>query len=68
MGKMSDAAKNAQREYLRSWRERNKEHIREYRRKWRAANKERVDEYCERYWERKSAKGVRNDAENEIDN
>lgn len=46
---MTEKAREAQREYKRSWREKNKDHIREYHREWEANNKERRKEYTKKY-------------------
>ena len=36
-------------EYMKKWREENKEHCREYDKKWREEHKEHHNEYCKRY-------------------
>lgn len=51
---MSSEAKMARREYMRQWREKNKEHYNEYMRKWKAKNKDKVKQYNKEYWERKA--------------
>jgi hypothetical protein len=45
--------KAAQNEYLRKWRNENREKINEYNRKWRAENKDKVQEYQDRYFLKK---------------
>lgn len=47
---MTDAAREARREYQRRWRKEHRFSIREYQRNWRAQNPGRVREYQERYW------------------
>lgn len=50
---MNDAAREARREYLRKWREKNREHIREYYREWSRRNPDKVRANAARYWSRK---------------
>lgn len=66
---LSEAARVAQREYIRKWRqkriesfspdelERYKEKNREYHRRWRAAHKDSIREAKIKYWEKKAAEG-----------
>ena len=66
---LTDAAKEARREYMRKWREENRQSIREYNRNWRRANRDAMNQYAknwrdanpektkgyrESYWERKA--------------
>lgn len=51
---MTDAARQARREYQRQWRKNNRAAIREYQRNWRNANPDRVKQYQEDYWVRKA--------------
>lgn len=66
---MTDAAKEARREYMRKWREENRQSIREYNRNWRRDNRDAMNQYAknwrdanpekmrgyrESYWERKA--------------
>ena len=66
---MTDAAKEARREYMRKWREENRQSIREYNRNWRRANRDAMNRYAkewrdanpdkvkgyrESYWERRA--------------
>ena len=57
---LSDAAKEAQREYKKNYREKMtpeaKEKDREYQREWRKKNSEKVKSYQEYYWERYALK------------
>jgi hypothetical protein len=49
---LSEAAKQAKREYMKKWREKNKEHYNEYSRKWKKENPEKVQKHQANYWER----------------
>lgn len=51
---MTDAAREARREYQRRWRKNNRAAICEYQRNWRNANPDRVKQYQEEYWARKA--------------
>ena len=42
----------AKREYMRKWREKNREKILEYDRKYRAEHREQFEQYNQSYWER----------------
>lgn len=59
---LSEEALKAKREYMKKWREKNKEanrkYNREYLRKWRKDpnNKEKIAKYQAAYWERQSKK------------
>lgn len=52
---MTDAAKDAQAEYARRWRERNPEKYKAAQKRWRENNREKVREIQRRYWTRKAA-------------
>lgn len=56
---LSEQAKKQRREYMKKWREKNREHVlkyqREYMKDWRKENKERIDQYNENYWNKKAA-------------
>lgn len=45
------------REYMREYRENNKEKLNEYQRDWRKANSEKVKQYNETYWTNKENGG-----------
>lgn len=47
-------AEEIKREYLRSWRAKNKEHIRKYAKEWREKNKEKLKQYEEKHWSKKA--------------
>lgn len=49
-----ELARRAQAEYLRQWRQKNRERVNQYNREWRAKNKDKVREYNRRYWLRKA--------------
>lgn len=46
--------RKAKREYMRKYREKNKEKVNKLNREWRKANPEKVKEYQERFWEKKA--------------
>lgn len=50
---MNSEAKAAKREYMRKWREKNREHYKRYQRSWRKANPEKVKQYQANYWAKK---------------
>lgn len=47
---MEDIAKKAKKEYQRTWREKNKEHIKDYKKRWSKENPEKIKTYQDRYW------------------
>lgn len=49
---MNEAAKAGRREYMRRWREKNREQYNAYQRSYRKENPEKVREYQERYYEK----------------
>lgn len=51
---MSEAAKKAQKEYLKAWRSKNKDKVREYNKKYRENNPEKIKAGQQRYWEQKA--------------
>lgn len=53
---LSEQAKKAKREYMRQWREKNKDHVNNYMKEWkkRPGNEEKVKESVNRYWENKA--------------
>lgn len=59
---MTDAAKESKRkymcEYMRKYREQNRERINAKQREWNAKNPDKVKAYNEAYWERKVTQNV----------
>ena len=53
---MTEAAKQARREYQRRWREKNRERIRQYDREWTKNNPDKVKAAQARFYERQAAK------------
>ena len=53
---MTDEAKKARNEYMRKWREENKEKVKEYNRNYRNRHKDRTVKSNERYWEKVAAR------------
>ena len=51
-------AKELEREYLRSWRNKNREHVNAYHREWRRKNPDKIKANKERYWMKKAAMEV----------
>lgn len=51
---MSEAAKKAQREYLRKWRAENKDKVQQYNKKFREEHPEKVKAARKNYWEKKA--------------
>lgn len=51
---MSESAKKIRREYMRKWRQENKDRIKDYHKKWRENNPEKVAEAQVRYWANKA--------------
>lgn len=49
---MSEEAKQAQREYVKQWRKRNRERVNAYQRDWNRRNPEKRKQYNAAYWER----------------
>lgn len=45
--------KDAKREYMKQWREKNKERIKEYKREWASNNKDKVQAINKRYYRSK---------------
>lgn len=52
---MTDAAKEARREYQRAYKQKNAARINAYNRAWRKDNPEKVREYNSNYWSKKAA-------------
>lgn len=50
---MTEEAVIARREYMKKWREKNKEKLSTYQKEWRKNNKDKVVEYQQKYWEKK---------------
>jgi kynurenine formamidase len=46
--------RRAKAEYMRAWRQRNREKVLAYNREWRKQNKDKVKEYNRRYWLKKA--------------
>lgn len=57
---MTEAAKEAKRNYCRRYREANRDKIRKYQRKWRENNPDKVKAAQIRYWEKKAAAAALN--------
>lgn len=55
---MQTNAKEAQREYMREYRERNREKLREYQKDWQRKNPDKTRRYREKYWERRAAQNA----------
>ncbi|MDT3497320.1 hypothetical protein ACTFO3_26855 [Bacillus cereus group sp. MYBK69-2] len=51
---MKEQAVIARREYMKKWRERNKEKLSSYQKEWRKNNRDKVAEYQRKYWENKT--------------
>lgn len=51
---MYQSAIELKKQYMKTWREKNKGKINEYQRKWREKNREKVKKYNAEYWERKA--------------
>jgi hypothetical protein len=51
---MSEEAKAAKREYMRKYREKNRERMNETHRAWRKSNRHKIEEYNERFWNKKA--------------
>ncbi|MDP7981409.1 hypothetical protein [Bacillus multifaciens] len=51
---MEEQAIISRREYMKKWREKNKEKMSNYQKEWRKRNKDKVAKYQERYWEKKA--------------
>ena len=51
---MTQEARNAQADYMREYRRKNKERLSEYRKKWAKNNPDKVRVYRERAWEKKA--------------
>ncbi|HDR3653132.1 TPA: hypothetical protein QCO08_005563 [Bacillus anthracis] len=51
---MTEQAVIARREYMKKWREKNKEKLSSYQKEWRKKNKDKVVGYQHKYWENKS--------------
>lgn len=51
--KLSQSAREAQREYMRNWRANNKDHLNAYMKQWREDNPEKVKQYQRNFWEKK---------------
>ena len=50
---MTDAGKQARREYKKAWNRANAERVNAYQRNWRKANPEKVRNYQDNYWNKK---------------
>lgn len=50
---MTDAGKQARREYKKAWNRANAERVNAYQRNWRKANPEKVKNYQDNYWNKK---------------
>lgn len=46
----TEIARKARQEYMKAWRNRNRDHIREYTKEWRSENRGRINEYQQTYW------------------
>ena len=59
---VDERAKTQRREYMRQYREKNRERIREYQRQWAKDNPDKVKQHQENYWrnkaEQEQSKGV----------
>jgi hypothetical protein len=55
---ISEEAKKARRDYMRKWREKNKDRVREYHRQWRKENPDKIAAAQERYWIKKYKESV----------
>jgi hypothetical protein len=53
---LSTTAKSKQREYLKSWRDKNRDKVNAYAKAWRDNNKDKVKTYMITYWERQANK------------
>lgn len=51
---MTEQAIIARRQYMKKWRERNKEKLSSYQKEWRKNNRDKVAEYQRKYWENKT--------------
>lgn len=51
---MYQSAIELKKQYMKTWRKKNKGKINEYQRKWREKNREKVKKYNAEYWERKA--------------
>lgn len=51
---MSEAAKEAKRQYMKKWREKNRDRIRQYNKKWAKNNPEKVKAAQARFYERQA--------------
>jgi hypothetical protein len=51
---MSKEATAAKKEYMRKYREKNRERMNETHRAWRKANAHKIQEYNERFWDKKA--------------
>ena len=54
MQKVTPTVEQAKREYLKKWRDKNKEKVAAYHKQWRDKNPEKIREYNERYWKKKA--------------
>lgn len=52
---MTEKAKEMKREYMRSWRNKNRERVRAQQNAWRKANPDKIKAAQERYWMKKAA-------------
>lgn len=53
---MNERLKQARREYMKRWREKNREHIRQYDREWVKNNPEKVEAARVRFYEKQAEK------------
>jgi len=51
---LSEEAKKARREYMRKYREKNRERINKTKREWARNNPEKIKEYTVRHWEKQA--------------
>jgi hypothetical protein len=60
---MSEEAKKARREYMKKWREENKDHVRKYNQRYRKENPDKIAAAQERYWLKKYQEQVVNETD-----
>lgn len=56
---MTEEAIKKKREYIATWKKKNKDRVNEYQRKWRKDNPDKVKAYSNSYWERQALEGAR---------
>lgn len=57
---MTQEAREARAQYMREYRQRNKDRLNAYARQWRKNNPEKVTSYTEKQWEKKAKEGIIN--------